>query len=164
MSKKKSDLFNTSIRSINPDDDDDDSNFLDTSGIPYDNSISNDNINVTINIVNDSGETVGHLSGSMHLSDLNISHLSLLNNTTLPDDSFTGSDNSFSFNSINYSLNGNLTTSMHLSELNTSSLNFSARTDNELSGTSIGGKRRRKKRTVKKKRSRRNKKRSRSRR
>lgn len=164
MSNKNSHLFNTSIESINPDDD---SNFLDTSNIsiPYDNSISNDNINVTINIVNDSGATVGHLSGSMHLSDLNISDPNLLNNTTLPDDSFTGSDNSFSFN-FNYSLNGNLTTSMHLSELEglDATLNISARTDNEISDTSIGGKRIRKKRTVKKKRSRRNKKRSRSRR
>ena len=158
-------LLNTSIGSIS---NNDESNFLNTSNIsiPYDNSISNDNINVTINIVNDSGATVGHLSGSMHLRDLNISHPSLLNNTTLPDDSFTGSDNSFSFNSINYSLNGNLTTSMHLSELEglDATLNISARTDNENSDTLFGGKRIRKKRTVKKKRSRRNKKRSRSRR
>ena len=95
MNEDNSNLFNTSIRSINHDDDD--SNFLDTSGIS---SISNDNINVTIDIVDNSGAIVGHLSGSMHLSDLNISHPSLLNNTTLPDDSFTGSDNSFSFNSI----------------------------------------------------------------
>lgn len=161
MNNENNDPFNTSIRSINHDDDD--SNFLDTSGIS---SISNDNINVTIDIVDNSGAIVGHLSGSMHLSDLNISHPSLLNNTTLPDDSFTGSDNSFSFNSINYSLNGNLTTSMHLSELEglDATLNISARTDNESSGTSFGGKRIRKKRTVKKKRSRRNKKRSRSRR
>lgn len=163
MNENNSNPFNTSIESIINNNNNNESNFLDTSGIS---SISNDNINVTINIVNDSDEIVGHLSGSMHLSDLNISNPSLLNNTTLPDDSFTGSDNSFSFNSINYSLNGNLTTSMHLSELEglDATLNISAHTDNEKSNISLGGKRKRKKRTVKKKRSRRNKKRSRSRR
>ena len=146
------------------------SNYLDMSR-SFDDSTSNDSINVTINIVDDSGAIIGHLSGSMHLSDLNISNPSLLNisgSTTLPDESFTlGEDHSYSFNFSNNSLTGNLTTSMHLSELGVLSLNSTAITDRESSsfvGTSFGGKRRRKKRTLKKKRSRKNKKRSRSRR
>lgn len=156
------------------------SNYLDMSSRSFNDSTSNDNINVTINLLNESGQPVGNLSGSMHLSDLNISHPSLLNisgNTTRPDESFTlGDDHSYSFNFSNNSLTGNLTTSMHLSDLELS-LNSTANTDRESSsfvGTSFGGpsfgdpssggKRRRKKRTLKKKRSRKNKKRSRSRR
>jgi len=155
--------------------DGDSGHFLDMSN-SFDDSISNDSINVTINIVNESGAIVGNLSGSMHLSDLNISHPSLLNisgNTTNPDESFTQQDGSYSFNFFNNSLTGNLTTSMHLSDLELS-LNSTANTDRESSsfvGTSFGGpsfggkrRRRRKKRTLKKKRSRKNKKRSRSRR
>ena len=163
--------------------DGDSGHFLDMS-TSFDDSTSNDSINVTINILGHSEEIIGHLSGSMHLSELDVSQNSLSRsaNTTRPDESYPSfNDNSYSFTVGNESLPGHLSGSMHLSELNTSLLNSTANTNisghtsvgDESSfdgppfdGPSYGGKRRRrrKKRTLKKKRSRKNKKRSRSRR